>query len=106
MKKAKLLLVLVILMCACGGVEKAIQKDLDKVYIGMSMSEFKKVVRKTSTVYLSDEYSCLKLQRSKAKFGQPGGYVYSTRFFYFQDDKLWRMDEGERAVDYRIKIDN
>ena len=28
------------------------------------------------------------------------------RFFYFENNKLAKVDKGERATDYRIRIDN
>lgn len=94
-------------MCilSCASTEKKMQKELDKVYIGMPIDEFKKVIPKTSMVYLSDDYSCYKLRKRTARYGVPGGYLYSYRFFYFQKDKLWKIDEGERAVDYRLRVD-
>lgn len=104
-KTLTLVIISMTLLFGCGSVEKSMQRRLDKVYIGMPLSEFKKTVRKTSMVYLSEDYSCFKLRKSKAKFGAPSGFVYSTRFFYFQGDKLWKIDEGERAVDYRIRVD-
>ncbi|QBQ41280.1 hypothetical protein E2P86_08970 [Sphingobacterium psychroaquaticum] len=98
-----LALSLCILLASCGGAEKAMQKRIDKLHIGMTIPEFKTVMREASTVYLSEDYSAFKVMKSRVKYGY--GYVYSTRFFYFQDGKLWRIDEGERAVDYRVKVD-
>ena len=72
----------------------------------MTISEFKQNMKRISLVYLSEEYTCYKLTRRREKFGEPGGTVYATRFFYFRGDKLWKIDEGERAVDYRIRVDN
>ena len=44
------------------------------------------------------------MRKSSAKFGQPGGYVYSQRFFYFRDSVLYRIDEGVKATDLKIEI--
>lgn len=104
MKLTKLLaLFSIMVFVSCGGAERAMQKRLDKLYIGMTIPEFKKVMKDASTVYLSEDYSAFKVKKSRVKYGY--GYVFSTRFFYFQDGELWRIDEGERAVDYRIKVD-
>jgi hypothetical protein len=100
-----ILVLLPFFLLSCGGAEKAMQHSLDKLYIGMTIPEFKSQVIKSSMVYLSEDYSCFKLEESKAKFGEPGGYVSSTRFIYFKDGKLWKIDEGERSVDYRIRVD-
>jgi hypothetical protein len=53
---------------------------------------------------MQDNFACYKLVKQSAKFGEPGGYVYQTRFFYFKDDKLYRIDEGTRATDLKIEI--
>ena len=29
----------------------------------------------------------------------------NTRFYYFKNNKLVKMDSGERATDYRVRID-
>ncbi len=92
-------------LLSCGGAEKAMQLNLDKLYIGMTIPEFKSQVRKSNMVYLSEDYTCFKLVESKAKYGEPGGFVHSTRFIYFKHGKLWKIDQGERSVDYRIRVD-
>src|SRR5690606_24868473 len=98
MKQAIALSTLIVLfaLSSCGGAEKAIQRDLNKVYIGMTIPEFQKNMKRISLVYLSEDYTCYKLTRRREKFGEPGGTVYATRFFYFQGEKLWKIDEGER----------
>lgn len=101
----KTIILIPFFLLSCGGAEKAMQQSLDNLYIGMSIPEFKKSCKNSSMVYLSEDYSCFKLKEKKAQFGEPGGYVYSTRFIYFKDGKLWKIDEGERAVDYRIRVD-
>lgn len=55
---------------------------------------------------MTENFVCYKLVKSNAKFGEPGGIVYQTRFFYFRDNKLYRIDEGTRATDLKIEIAN
>lgn len=98
-------LVFCLFLFSCGNAERIMGKSLDKVFIGMTMSQFKSEIRGSTMIYLSEEYSCFKISKTKATFGVPGGFTESTRFFYFKGDKLWKIDEGQRAVDYRIKID-
>lgn len=77
---------------------------LADVNTGMTISEFKVKVKKASLVQTEANYACYKLQKSSAKFGEPGGYVYQTRFFYFKNGKLYKIDEGERVTDLKIEI--
>lgn len=97
-----LLLILSTITLSCTSAEKLMQKRLDKVYIGMPLKEFREQIKNTTLVYLGDDYTCYKLEKRRAKYGE--GFTYSTRFFYFLDGKLWKLNEGERSVDYRIKF--
>lgn len=94
---------LLLLFSSCGAADRAMQRSVDKLDIGMSIEDFREVMRGASVVYMSDEYSAFVVRKSRIRYGY--GPVYSTRFFYFKDNKLWRMDEGSRAVDYRIQVD-
>src|SRR5690606_25253749 len=94
------LVALILLLSSCS-IERSMQKSLNKVYIGMPLSEFKKELKKTSLVYMGNGYSCYQLTKSKAVYTGFENQLHSTRFFYFQNNKLWKMDEGVRAVDYR-----
>lgn len=71
----------------------------------MPIEDFRKAIKKASVVYLDENYSCYKLNKRYAKFADPNHFSYTTRFFYFKENKLWRIDEGERATDYRIQVD-
>jgi len=44
------------------------------------------------------------LEHKSAQFGTPGGYVYARRFYYFKDNQLYKINEGERATDLKIEI--
>lgn len=93
------------LLIGCGSVNSKMNKTLDEVYSGMTISEFKSKVKQSTLVQMADNFSCYKVTLQSAKFGEPGGYVYSTRFFYFKDNKLYRIDEGTRATDLKIEIE-
>lgn len=94
-----------ILLIGCTTVNTKMNNALADVNTGMTIPEFKAKVKKASLVQTESNYSCYKLQKSSAKFGEPGGYVYQTRFFYFRDNKLYRIDEGVRATDLKIEIE-
>jgi hypothetical protein len=92
-------------LAECGSVNNKMNKKLDDVHSGMTIEEFKKAVPSATLVQMMDNFSCYKYTTSSAKFGEPGGYVYSTRFFYFRDNKLYRIDEGTRATDLKVEIE-
>jgi len=105
MKKLISFLFLCCLLVGCGAVNSKMNKTIDNIYPGMTVPEFKKVAPKSTLVQLMENFVCYKLSLQSAKFGEPGGYVYSTRFFYFRDNKLYRIDEGTRATDLKIEIE-
>ena len=95
MKKIISLLITTAFFIGCVSVNTKMNSELNEVYSGMSLSDFKSKVRNTTLVQMEDNFSCYKLEKQSAKFGQPGGYVYETRFFYFKDNKLtsrWVFD--------------
>lgn len=71
----------------------------------MTIREFKSAAPDASLVQMMENYSSYKIQKQAAKFGEPGGYVYSTRFIYFRDNKLYRIDEGEKETDLKLEIE-
>lgn len=104
----KILLVLFLLLpfsLLAQKAERKMNRILDELYIGMSTKEFKSIAKKSTLVEMRGSYRCYKLTKSNAKIGEPRGYVYSTRFFYFKDDKLYRIDEGVRATDLKVEIE-
>lgn len=106
MKKLFCFLILANFLVGCVTVNTKMNTTLNQVYPGMPTSAFKNKVPKSTLVQMTNNYVCYKLEQQSAKFGEPGGYVYSTRFFYFKDDKLYRIDEGTRATDLKIEIAN
>jgi hypothetical protein len=76
---------------------------MDKTYIGMSESEFKEKVEGEENVKMDTTISIYKVKVSSFRYVEH--YQEKVRFFYFIDNKLVQVDEGEKAVDYRIRID-
>ncbi len=104
-KMIRFLISSLFLISGCVSVNTKMNNSLDEVYTGMTIFEFKSKVKNTTLVQMMDNFSCYKLSLQSAKFGEPGGYVYQTRFFYFKENKLYRIDEGVRATDLKIEID-
>jgi uncharacterized protein YcfL len=107
MKKQLLLPTIIIssiILNSCGAQpEKLMSKVMEKTYIGMSESEFKEKVEGEENVKMSTEISIYKVKVSSFRYIEH--YQEKVRFFYFNNNKLVQVDEGERAIDYRIKID-
>ena len=104
MKKVLGVLIVIFLVHSCGSVDIKMDKAIQGVNTGMSVADFKNIVTKSTLVQKEVNYACYKLTKTSEKFGEPGGRVYQTRFFYFKDDKLYRIDEGVRATDLKIEI--
>lgn len=64
----------------------------------MSESEFKGLTENERMVYMDENQSIYKIERTQGKGS-------AHKFFYFQNNRLMRIDEGERATDFRIKVD-
>lgn len=112
MKKlnAIILLTSAIILLSCGAnPTKLMTKTLDKVYIDMSISEFKEKVDKEELVEANSQvtiYGLIYKTYNDAHVALSGnGWRQDHRYFYFINGKLYRIDKGERAVDYRIKFD-
>lgn len=64
---------------------------------GMTIEEFRKEAKYEELVTMDGEWMIYKVVY--------GFNADKTRFYYFQNNKLVKMDSGERATDYRIRID-
>ncbi|EMY81085.1 hypothetical protein pgond44_08752 [Psychroflexus gondwanensis ACAM 44] len=111
MKKLHLIILIsistLILSCAANPARN-IAKTMDKVYIGMSISEFKEKIEKEELVEMNVKVTIFKKviqSYNHYAYGLPLLERTDIRFFYFENNKLVKVDEGERAVDYRVKID-
>lgn len=105
MKKLKFIpLFLIALVNSCGAnPQNYFNELLDKVQIGMSESDFKLTVEGEQLIKASKELTVYKVE--KKSYNDLHGWRKDYRFFYFTDNKLVQIDQGQRAVDYRVKID-
>ncbi|MFY0603251.1 MAG: hypothetical protein JXQ93_04835 [Flavobacteriaceae bacterium] len=103
MKKVITLLVFALFMLGCASGKKQVSKIMNKVYVGMSIDEFNKVVKKKEVVAIRKNVTIYKVVRSNWYDSDRSGSDY--RYFYFKNNKLSLVDRGKRAVDFRIKID-
>ena len=105
MKKILLLFTLTLFMYSCGAAKQQLNDVLSKVYIGMPISEFNQLVEtkelismeENSTIYLVKKFNWYDHN------GADGTAAY--RYFYFKNNKLSQVDEGERVADLKIKIE-
>jgi uncharacterized protein YcfL len=110
MKKLNLitLILIAIILISCGAnPAKNIAKTMDKVYLGMSISDFKGKVKKEELLRMDQKATIFKTvikSYNYYHYGIPVLASIDTRFFYFENNKLVKVDEGEREVDYRVKI--
>lgn len=104
MKKRKLIVIALIALTfnitSCDSLFYPSQKRYEKVYTGMTVAEFIKNHGKAKNEYLSGETTVYSI-----RFMDPMDSRPYRKFYYFTNNKLTRVDKGERAVDYRIKID-
>lgn len=100
---------MLIVLLSCGAnPTKLMSKALDKVYVGMPIQEFKDEIDKEELVVMKEDVTVYKLvykTYNDAHVMLSGsGWRSDFRYFYFVDGKLAQIDKGEKAVDYRIKI--
>ena len=111
MKKITLPIILIsiaLLVISCGAnPAKLMAKTMSKVYIGMPISEFKEKIEKEEVVLMNSEVTIFKVKirtYNDVLALTTSGWRSDVSFFYFENNKLVKVDKGERAVDYRIKI--
>jgi hypothetical protein len=102
MKKiAGLIIVLITFGCVSG--ISQMDQITNQVYIGMPIAEFNTVVPEKRLIEMRKDVTVYKV--TKKAWHDTDGSDADYRFFYFIDGKLSSIDQGERAVDYRIRID-
>ena len=90
--------------CAVSPVIKKTEKKVAKCYIGMPTNELQKLFgRSLKLERMSEEMTIYSIEKSYRTTWELGLRYY--KFFYFENNKLVKIDEGQRAIDYRIKID-
>ena len=112
----KKLIILAILFCLSFNLisqkkaKERMNAILDQLYPTISVKDFKNIVNgekksQSSMVEMMDGYMSFKLQTEGPTKGYVGLEYYETRFIYFKDNSLYRIDEGERPTDLKIEID-
>jgi len=104
MKKIILLTILSSLLFGCISGKNQMQTIVSKIYLGMPLSEFNKIVGKKRLIVMRKDVTVYKVERQV--WYDTDGSNADFKYFYFVDNLLSHLDEGERAVDYRIQIDN
>lgn len=97
---AFLALILFGLFASCDSLLFPSQKRYEKVYNGMTIKAFLKEHKKARNEYMSGRVTVYSIRYMNPMDSRP-----YRKFYYFIDGSLFRVDMGERAVDYRIKID-
>jgi len=103
MKKNVLIIILTLSLFGCISGKNQMSEIVSKVYIGMPISDFNKVVHKKRLVVMRKDVTIYKVERQV--WYDSDGSNADYKYFYFVDNLLSHLDEGERAVDYRIQID-
>ena len=104
MKKNIILLTLGLLLFGCGATPKQFDDVMNRVYVGMSLSEFNQIEIKKELVVMSEEATVYKIVSTPWYDHDGADGTWRTRFFYFKNNKLSQVDEGERATDLKIEI--
>lgn len=91
---------LFVLLISCNAYQNVNTQD---VSMGMSKKEVFGIINGEPVLEHSD--SSVEIYSVQKRIVRAGIAEYPKYFFYFENNKLDRIDRGERAVDYRIKID-
>lgn len=96
------LALLTYIVSSCANPATYMNKVVEKTKIGMSENEFKNTFKNEMLISSKDNISVYKISKNGY---DTYGAAPDFRFFYFVDQKLVQIDKGERAVDYRLKVD-
>ena len=100
MKKILLLTITIFSLYSCNAYKNINTQDLD---MGMSKKEVFEVINREPELAFSD--STTEIYRVRKRIVRGGVAEIQQYFLYFENNKLDKIDKGERAVDYRIRID-
>ncbi len=108
-KSIIILLLFTVLILSCGAnPARDIAKTMDKVFLGMTINEFRQKIKDEELLIMKNEITIYKKNIKSYNYyayGIPVLTNTNTRFFYFEDNKLVKVDGGERALDYKVQID-
>lgn len=97
------ILIFALYLVSCASGKKQMVKLTNKVYIGMTIQEFNKVIPNKRLVEMTKEVTIYKVERRVWYDSDGSGSDY--KFFYFVDGKLSEMNEGEQPQE-RIQIEH
>ena len=100
LKLSLVILLLTSLFFSCDSLFYPSQKSYEKVYTDMTVQDFLKEHSKAKNEYLNKEMTIYSIRYMETMDNQP-----YRKFYYFENNKLVKVDKGERAVDARIRID-
>jgi hypothetical protein len=97
----------VTLFTSCASLFWPNERKYENVFNGMTMSEFKKAHPKAINENMSNQTAVFSITYydTETKFVNSLDDAKYKKFYYFEGNKLVKIDKGERAVDYRIRID-
>ena len=83
---------------------KKMNKELNKVYAGMSIKDFRNEIPDAMLAEMKESVSVYSLMKTYMQVGNTTNFpIY--KFFYFKDGVLVKIDEGKRATDYKIELE-
>jgi hypothetical protein len=82
-------------------------KKYEQVYSGITISEFKDKHPKAISEYLGSDITIYSITYydTEKKFVNSLEDAKYKKFYYFENNKLVKVDKGERTTGYRIRID-
>jgi hypothetical protein len=100
LKLSFIFLIFIGLLNSCDSLLYHNPKNYEKVYTGMGVEEFMKKHPAAKNEFLNESITIYSIL-----YYDPMGSGPYKKYYYFENNRLIRVDKGERAVDYRIRID-
>jgi hypothetical protein len=94
------------LLTSCASMFWPNERKYEKVYNGMATKEFRSIHPKAINEYMDSFTTIFSITYydTETKFVNSLDDAKYKKFYYFEDNKLVKVDKGERAVDYRIRV--
>ncbi len=92
-------LAIITMMLSCTTAPKKMNTILDHIQIGMSENDFRQQLKDEELISSNGDKVIYRVI-TKGSYGD-----FAHKFFYFENGKLIRIDEGERNIDFRMKIE-
>lgn len=107
--KRLILISLLLVVTSCLSSKFPLEAKYEKVYVGMTIDDFlnkhddirNEYMNQSITVYSIRYYD----DRNATAVVSNSNQVTYKKFYYFENSRLVKVDKGERALDFRIKID-